>query len=382
MKKILYILLPIATIFGGCNEERLFNEDEVRTPIAISTPQNFADPNLNQQAKDLYTRLIDLRERGIAFGQQVPFGIGNNFPVNNRLEEDFFEVTGDHPAVVGFDLELIALQPEIEIDGTSFLDDFINKITNAAIEAHENGSIVTFSWHQSSFRRFDVGERVNYNGVVKELLEGGMYREEFVKRLSRAARLFKNLVDSEGNSIPVLFRPWHEMNGDFFFWGADFRSKDEYVTLWKDTIRILSEDFDVHNLLYVYAPNWVSSSSEYLRDYPGDAYVDMLGIDVYDFRNRRFLTNAIRNLRIVEDIANDKNMLFALTETGLENVTQNNWWTDRLYKAIRSSSISYAMTWRNDNTSFFHVPFLGHPSEDDFRAFLNNDLLLLRNGIQ
>ncbi len=132
----------------------------------------------------------------------------------------------------------------------------------------------------------------------------------------------------------------------------------------------------------MYSPNFVSSSSEYLKNYPGDDYVDMLGIDVYDFKNGRFLQTALNNLKITEKIATEKNMLFALTETGLENVTQNNWWTNSLYKAIRSSSITYAMVWRNDTPSFFHTPFLGHSSVENFREFLDKDLMLLSEDIQ
>ena len=172
------------------------------------------------------------------------------------------------------------------------------------------------------------------------------------------------------------------MNGDFFYWGEGLRTREEYQQLFRDTVTILSEDFNVHNLLYVYSPNWVSNSSEYLRNYPGDAYVDMLGVDVYDFENGQFLQSALRNLQIVEDIAWDKDMLFALTETGLENLPQNDWWTESLYKAIRSSSITYAMIWRNGTSTHFYGPFLGHPSEDDFKAFIAKKDILLGSDIQ
>lgn len=258
---------------------------------------------------------------------------------------------------------------------------FINRFTQAVVKAHENGSIITISWHFVNPNDFNSDGSKSLNNVVPKMLEDGEYRELFIKRLERVARLLNNLVDAQGNSIPVLFRPWHEMNGDFFFWGEGFRTTEEYTQLWKDTIRILSEDLNVHNLLYVYAPNLVSSSSEYLRNYPEDNFVDMLGVDVYDFRNGNFLSSALRNLQIVEDIATDKNMLFALTETGLRNVVENNWWTQSLYKAIRSSNITYTMVWRNDMTTFFHVPFLGHPSEDDFKEFLDKETILLSKDI-
>lgn len=382
MKITPLILLFFAFMFFSCvNEDDLFDINAVRTPPNLTVPKTFADPNLNQQAKDLYSRLLGLTKQGISFGQQQPFGTGNNFPVTNQLEEDFFDVTGDYPAIVGFDLELISLQSDAGTSGISFLDEFINKFVQKVITAHENGSIITISWHFGNPNNYKFDGSVEFDNAVTKMLANGELRDLFIQRLGRAAKLLNKLVDSQGHSIPVLFRPWHEMNGDFFFWGEGFRTTEEYKQLWKDTIKILSEDFNVHNLLYVYAPNLVSTESEYLRNYPGDDFVDMLGIDVYDFRNRKFLSSAIRNLKIVEDIAISKNMLFALTETGLRNVTKDNWWTERLYKAIRSSSITYAMVWRNDMTTFFHVPFLGHSSQENFKEFLEKEIILLSKDI-
>ncbi|SFD20271.1 glycoside hydrolase family 26 protein [Algibacter pectinivorans] len=380
MKK-LFLLFTISIISGCSRPNDLLDINATRNPPKLITPNNFADPNLNQEAKELYNKLLVLTQRGIMFGQQQPFGTGNNFPVSNKLEEDFFEVAGNHPAIAGFDLELISLQPDTRFSGPSLLDDFINQFVTKVVEAHENGSIITISWHFVNPNDFNFDGTSNLNNVVSKMLENGEYRELFIDRLERVSRLLNSLVDSNGSPIPVLFRPWHEMNGNFFFWGEGFRTTAEYKELWKDTIKILSEDFNVHNLLYVYAPNIVTSTSEYLRNYPGDQYVDMLGIDVYDFRNGNFLSSIRRNLKIVENIATDKNMLFALTETGLRNVVEHDWWTQSLYKAIRSSSITYTMVWRNDMTTFFHVPFIGHPSQDNFNTFINNETILLSNDI-
>lgn len=381
MKKCLLLFFCVNFIFFSCNKEDLFDINAERLPPNITAPNTFADQNLNKEAKDLYNKLIEITQKGIAFGQQQPFGTGNNFPVANQLENDFFQVTGDYPAIAGFDLELIGLQPDLDSNVAFLLDEFIDKFTAAIIEAHENGSIITISWHHVNPRGFGTSNDGSFNDVVKSFLTGGEFREVYIRRLARAARLLNNLVDANGNSIPVLFRPWHEMNGNFFFWGEGFRTTEEYIQLWRDTVKILSEDFNVHNLLYVYSPNFVANRSEFLRNYPGDEFVDLLGVDVYDFREGRFLNRAIKNLQIVEEIAAEKNMLFALTETGLTNVVNNNWWTESLYKAIRASSISYVMIWRNDMTTFFHAPFLGHPSETNFNEFLDKEIILLRDDI-
>ncbi|MCK8521271.1 glycoside hydrolase family 26 protein [Aquimarina sp. D1M17] len=376
MIKVPFRLTLIFFISLSCStdDQSLFDPNAERNPLQINHGGIFADANLCQEARDLHSKLLELTQRGIAFGQQAPFGTGNNFPMPDKLDPDFKDVAMDYPAIVGFDLELIGRQPDV--------DPFIEKFTKAVIDAHENGSIITMSWHATNPNNLGFGNFGDMNNVVPKMLENGEFRDLFLMFLERVARVFNGLKDAEGKPIPVLFRPWHEMNGDFFYWGEGFRTTEEYIQLYRDTVRILSEELDVHNVLYMYAPNWLSSPEEYLRNYPGDQYVDMLGIDVYDFKNGRFLENALNNLRIVESIANEKNMLFALSETGLENVTQNNWWTENLYKAIRSSSITYALIWRNDSSSFFHAPFLGHPAVDDFRTFLDKDIILLSEGIR
>lgn len=375
MKKGLLGLVICIFIVVGCtsDDEGLYDPTAERIPPLLTNPSTFADANINQEARDLYTRLLSSTQEGIAFGQQDPFGTGNDFPMPDKLDKDFMEVTGDYPAVVGFDLELIGLQ------NSFFIEDFYDRFVSAVIDAHENGSIITISWHMINLNTFFGTDDSPL--VVAKLLENGELRDDFLRSLEWAAVLLNRLVDSNGNSIPVLFRPWHEMNGDFFWWGEGFRTTEQYVQLFRDTVRILSEDFNVHNLIYVYAPNLVSDQAEYMRNYPGDDFVDMLGVDVYDFENGNFLQSALRNLQIVEEIATDKNMLFALTETGLTNVTQNDWWTQSLYKAIRSSSITYAMIWRNDKPTFFHAPFVGHPSVGNFRTFLDKDVMLLSSDL-
>lgn len=378
-------LLCVVVLFFSCAEEDYikFDPEAERTPNLNINASSFADVNLGAETRSLFSKLETVTQKGIALGQQDPFGTGSAFGPSNALPRDFSDLTGDHPAVVGFDLEFITTQSRVvRSDGSSRLRNFIDTFSSRVREAHNNGSIITISWHIVSPTSFLFDGDDIYEGAVAGMLEGGEFRDHFLEALEVASLLFKALVDDNGNPIPVLFRPWHEMNGDFFFWGEPFRTTEAYVQLWRDTVDVLSNDLDVHNLLYVYAPNWLSDRSEYLRNYPGDAYVDVLGIDVYDFRNRRFVERALTNLKIVEDIAREKNKLFALTETGLENVTQDDWWTQSLYRAIRSSGITYAMLWRNDTDAFFHIPFLGHSSEDDFRAFITEDKILLSSDIE
>ncbi len=377
MKHIIKILILIVFFCFSCQTDDLdlFDPNAVRDPITIDSQITFADPNLVQEAKDLHARLQHITQKGIAFGQQEAIFGGLDFYEYNSLESDFSLAAGDYPAIIGFDLE------GWERWDTSIpIERFLSRWESAIKNAHNNGSIITISWHASN--PLSGGDAFDRTKVVGEMLEGGSVRSRFLRYLEDIAFFLNELKDENGRPIPVLFRPWHEMNGDFFYWGEGLRTNEEFKQLYRDTVTILSETYNVHNALYVYSPNIVTNAAEYMKNYPGDDYVDMLGIDLYDFRNGNFLNDAIRNLDIVENIAREKNMLFALTETGIENVPQSNWWTDNLYRAIRSSSITYVMIWRNARKDHFFGPYEGHPSEEDFRTFVSKDVILLNSDIQ
>ncbi|WP_187388287.1 glycoside hydrolase family 26 protein [Seonamhaeicola marinus] len=377
MKELILKFLTVTLLLTSCTTDELdlFDPDATRVPQTLIPDVTFADPNIVQEAKDLHLRLQLITQKGIAFGQQGAIGGGVNFFDFESLESDFSRVAGDWPAIIGFDLEELELWDPLIPNPN--VQDFRQTLLT---KAHNNGSIITLSWHASNpLTRRNSFDRTK---AVTQMLEGGFLRDTFLLYLERIAYFLNNLKDENGNPIPVLFRPWHEMNGDFFFWGEGLRSTEEFKQLFRDTVTILTETYNVHNVLYVYAPNTVKNASEYLKNYPGDAYVDILGIDVYDHKSNNFVNDAIRNLEIVETIAKEKNMLFAFTETGLENVTESNWWTEQLYKAIRSSSISYTMVWRNATPNHFYAPYLGHPAEDDFRTFVSKDLILLHKDIQ
>lgn len=53
--------------------------------------------------------------------------------------------------------------------------------------------------------------------------------------------------------VPVLFRPWHEHTGSWFWWGEKLCTPEEYKALWHMTVDILRSD-GVDNALYAYSP--------------------------------------------------------------------------------------------------------------------------------
>src|SRR5262249_47550117 len=147
------------------------------------------------------------------------------------------------------------------------------------------------------------------------------------------------------------------------------------------------DSLDVHNFIYAFSPDCLSTSeSQYLERYPGDQWVDMLGLDDYaDFgRDGKYdLDAGILKLKIISDYAKKAHKVAAFTETGLESISNTTWWTEVLMKTLKKANVqlAYVLVWRNDPVSptHFYAPFPGQVSADDFIKFYNDSYTLFEN---
>jgi mannan endo-1,4-beta-mannosidase len=93
---------------------------------------------------------------------------------------------------------------------------------------------------------------------------------------SIAVRL-KFLAD---RGVVVLWRPFHEMNGTWFWYGTQSRTNEEFKALWRHMFTYFTKTKGLHNLLWVYSPD--DGPGKVLDDYPGDGFVDIVGLDKYN----------------------------------------------------------------------------------------------------
>jgi len=180
------------------------------------------------------------------------------------------------------------------------------------------------------------------------------------------------------------------MEGGWFWWGRPYRTSNEFKSLWQFSVEYLRDSLQVHNFLYAFSTDCKFATKEqYLIDYPGDNYVDVLGMDDYwDFRpdgaNNPHLAG--KKIKIVSDLAQEKGKLAAMTETGLESITDSTWFTKKLLPVLRykNAKLAYVMLWRNDNhmVHHFYGPFPGHNSVKDFMKFYNDDYTLFENDLK
>jgi mannan endo-1,4-beta-mannosidase len=356
-KKLTLLLIGVLMFFAFQSCGTKIKSDAIKPSLV--------DKNATEITFNLYNELELISKTGFAIGHQdaTSYGIGWRHEDNlSVIKSDVQEVVGDFPAVYGFDIGHIEHAQEKNLDGVPF-----NDMTNLIIDAYKNGGIITISWHLDN--PVSLGDSWDPTPAVSEIIKGGKNREKYELWIQRVAN-FLNTLQINGEKIPVIFRPFHEMNGSWFWWGEGNCTASDYIKLWQQTVQLLKDKHNLHHIIYAYSPNKLNPTDDYLKYYPGDEYVDILGIDIYDFNNSEAYSKAIINdLTIVKKIATEKKKLFAFTETGLEKIPTHKWFTEVLYPTIENSGISWVLLWRNHTTSHHYMPFKGHTSENDFIEF-------------
>lgn len=356
MKKIMTVLLCAA--LGGC----------VR-PAAEPTP-----------ADRLKTHLSRCVEQGkVLFGHQDDLFYGKNWHRwDGGVEHsDIRAVAGDYPAVLGVELGGIELGRERSLDHVPFA-----LIREGIAEHHRRGGIVVVSWHpanpSSGGDSWDVSAG---EGVAASLLDGGANRAKGREWLRRLGDFFDSLRDDDGRRIPVVWRPWHELAGNWFWWGAPYCTADDYKALWRMTYDYLAGERGLDNLVWAVSPGFTEYCTTGYTDYwPGDDCVDLVGIDIYQYGTSAEFTDLTRrHLLQLAAVAAARGKLLALTETGCEALPDARWWTGALLPALEGFPVAYVLTWRNawDRPAHYYAPFEGEASADDFRAFVADERIAL-----
>ncbi len=362
--KIICAAVLVILIHSCAREVKKSDDSKIKLlppAIAVELP---VDSLLTYETKALWMNLKALRGKGIIFGQQDANLTGVNWKMENG-RSDIKELTGNYPALYGY--ELAGVGNGSNSDSIPF-----SVIRTRIIEVFDRGGINTVTWHMNN--PVTGGSAWDVTPAVRLLLPDSILNEFYKSELRKAGAFFKDLKNANGALVPVIFRPFHENNGNWFWWGKGRCTPEEYKALWKFTVTYLRDSLHVHNLLYAFSSDMFNSESQYLERYPGDKWVDILGTENYwDFQTGSSISNGIAQLRVLVKISNERNKLAALTECGFNGIPIRNWWTQYLLKSIREDSlarnISWLMVWKNANLKNYYTPFEGQRSAADFIAF-------------
>ena len=243
--RIISLVLIILMLFTGCS----FQKEK----------PSLSNPNASAEAKKLYDLLYYPNEEfGVALSaQQESTWMGS---------EDYefsyiYERTGKTPVIRGFD----------------YMNDDFDGVNKRAIKWHGNGGFVTICWHCGSDFSGEWKDAMEDEVADWErmLTEGTKEYKAMLKGMDKAAKALKKLSDK---NIPVLWRPFHELDGDWFWWGKG--GSENFRKLWQIMYDRYTNHWKLNNLIWVLG---YSHKMIKMEDwYPGDEYCDIIGADTYD----------------------------------------------------------------------------------------------------
>jgi mannan endo-1,4-beta-mannosidase len=225
------------------------------------------NPNTQEEARGVLEYLSTLRGRGILLGQHT------QTYAQEELEY-IKEVTGKKPALCGF--ELLSYSPNINYKESgpeclTEVEENKNTLEKAFVWAEKKG-IITFTWHW--FSPLYGADKTFYQKFTPfdarlALEENTPERAAFLNDMDVMAELLKPFCQKH---IPILWRPFHEANGEWFWWGS--RGVDTARRLWLDMYERYTKVHKLDNLIWV----WNSPVKE---GYVGDSFCDIISRDMY-----------------------------------------------------------------------------------------------------
>ncbi len=351
----------------------------------VATIKPMVDPDATEETKALYTNLWAVADYGFMFGHHDDLWYGRYW-YNESGRSDTKEVCGDYPAVFSVDFGSIM---------HSNWHDGENDIRRRVIlEARERGEVIMAVCHLDNPKTqgqggYPTGTSWDSTKCVDQILvEGSDLNRKFKTWLDRAADFALNLKDKDGKLIPIIFRPFHEHTQYWSWWQCGATSESEFISLWRMTVEYLRDTKGVHNFIYAISPQmdytYDNAKARLLTRWPGDNYVDFLGMDCYHGNGTEAFKN---NLKAIAEVSREKKMPCGVTENGHEAFTYSDYWTRNILAPMTAERVSLVVMWRNKyvgsnegDTHFFSV-YPGHPSEDNFIQMYNNPKSLFSDDL-
>ena len=226
--------------------------------------------NASEEAKDLLNYLYQIK------GKKTLYGMHNIIGGMSDMTDSIHTITAKYPAIWGGDFGFA--DSTHDIDNIKYRPLLVPEIK----KQYARGAIIVMSYHQAN--PF-LGEPTPFKGGVisnltdeqwKELITPGtpLY-QKWAAQMDLIAVYFKELQDAH---IPVIFRPYHEMNGNWFWWG-NRKGDDGFKALWHQLYDYYTSHHHLNNILWAWTPD---KPTEDVGDYyPNDNSVDILGCDIY-----------------------------------------------------------------------------------------------------
>jgi mannan endo-1,4-beta-mannosidase len=358
--------------------------------LVFHTSFGWSQEYKNCETERLYSNLKKLSGKSIMFGMANPTTIDYLRCKNDELNQsDCKDITGSHPAFHESDLMW-------------YRDSAFQTTDMAAMKAaFQRGAVCGYCWHLGGMESGSFYAREGDTTLVKQIVAGGQREENmaldwYLDMLDELAiPVFKKL------DFPLVFRPFHEMNGSWFWWGRKWCTREEYISLFRLTVDYLRHA-GIQNLLYAWSPDAASA----MEFYPGDDYVDILGMDIYEpgVDPNKSHERMLKALGELTDYAAARDKVVAITECGCRKDGERwrypdlypDFWTRHVLKPVLSDARArrivwitawYNADWEGHQKGQFYIPYKalftppGKQCIQDFIQFYNHPLTIFEDDL-
>lgn len=335
--KLLFFVLIVSLCIGiSCdfksqqNGTKKIIQKNYQHPKAIN-------PNISKEANVLLDFLYQIK------GKYILSGHHNMLNAPTQYHDDIQKITNTQPVVWGSDFLFTFGEESPEVARQKMID--------KAIVMHNRGHIITLMWHscfpsngdscsqESIWVWKDVVSRVKWDSLTTK---GTKLNQQWRLQADKVAVFLKQLQKAK---IPVLWRPYHEMNGVWFWW-CQQPGEEGFVKLWRMMYDYYTNHHKLNNLIWVWNANAPRSKQDdeaysYIDYFPGIDYVDILAADVYHNDYKKSHQDGLLGLA--------QGKLIALGEVGrmptpeiLDQQDQWTWfmgWADWLQKENKPDSV-------------------------------------------
>jgi mannan endo-1,4-beta-mannosidase len=223
-----------------------------------------ANPSASPKARAVLDYLVKLPAKGekrMLSGQFTDYGPGAKL----ALCEEAFQQTGHWPAMIGLDYADYS-------EGRHRLH--TATVDRLAIDYARQGGLVTIGVHLPNPAN-PKGGGLRDKGVDLDTLLKPAH-ENHRRWMEELDIMASGLAELRDAGVVVLWRPFHEMNGNWFWWGG--KDPEAFRRVWMHMFDYFSREKKLDNLLWVYAPN---QGDKVVAYYPGDRFADVVGLDAY-----------------------------------------------------------------------------------------------------
>ena len=339
--------------------------------------QSLIDGKASKKTNNLYQNLKNSAQKNVLIGHQDDMAYGVKWQAK-KGRSDVRETVGSYPAMHGW---------TIDFSENVYNNDSIkyDQMKLWMREVYSRGGINTLSWRPT----YPDTQKTPFisNLEPANVLPGASLHQEYLILLNQLALFISQL------NMPVILRLFDQHNAREVWWGNG--TEASFVSLWRFTIDYLKEVKKVHNIIYAYSPNrsFMEESNmdkDYFYGYPGDDYVDVFGLVNYiEFEDtevkRQIASNKFKNdLMYIDRLAQKKNKLAAITETGQNGLMDSLWFSQTLltsFEALDHGALGWVTLGPNKDTTHYYIPFDEHPAAVDFREFRKNQLTIFENDL-